>query len=55
MRPVRSAASDVRAALGELGYRPDEIAEALRDLTIEPDADPGETLRRVLQRLGAPR
>ncbi len=50
-----SAASDVRAALGELGYRPDEIAEALRDLTIEPDADPGETLRRVLQRLGAPR
>ena len=23
-----------------------------RDLTIEPDADPGDTLRRVLQRLG---
>jgi Holliday junction DNA helicase RuvA len=49
------AVADVRAALGELGYRPDEITEVLRDLTIEPDADPGDTLRHVLQRLGAPR
>ena len=49
------AVADVRLALGELGYRPDEITEVLRDLAIGSSDDPGDALRRALQRLGAAR
>jgi Holliday junction DNA helicase RuvA len=49
------AVADVRLALGELGYRPDEITEVLRDLAIGSGDDPGDALRRALQRLGAAR
>lgn len=49
------AVADVRLALGELGYRPDEISEVLRDLAIGSSDDPGDALRRALQHLGATR
>lgn len=49
------AVADVRLALAELGYRPDEITEVLRDLAIGSNDDPGDALRRALQRLGAAR
>ncbi len=46
-----SSVSDVRTALAELGYGPDEVAEAVREL---PDsADTAELLRLALQRLAA--
>ncbi len=46
-----STVSDVRTALAELGYAPDEVAEAVREL---PDsADVAELLRLALQRLAA--
>lgn len=44
-----SAHSDVREALGGLGYGTDEIAAALRDLPA--DADSADLLRQALQRL----
>ncbi len=44
-----SAHSDVREALGGLGYGTDEIAAALRDLP--PDANSADLLRQALQRL----
>ena len=45
-----SSLADVRDALAELGYGPDEIAEATREL---PDGDVGDRLREALRRLGA--
>jgi len=44
-----SIGSDVHDALASLGYAPDEIAAAVRDLP--DDADAGELLRLALQRL----
>ena len=44
--------SDVRDALTELGYEPDEIAAATRELG---EGDTGELLREALRRLGANR
>lgn len=44
-----SARGDVRDALAGLGYGPEEIAEATRDL---PDGDAGSLLKLALQRLG---
>ena len=42
--------ADVRDALAELGYGPDEIADATREL---PDGDVGDRLREALRRLAA--
>ena len=47
-----SATSDVRDALGGLGYAPEEIREALRDV---PAADAPTMLRDALKLLGARR
>ena len=47
--------ADVRAALAELGYSPDEITTALRATTVRPDDDVSATLRMVLQHLGTAR
>lgn len=47
-----SARADVRDALVELGYTPEEIAEATRDL---PDADAGSLLKEALRRLAGAR
>lgn len=49
--PVGSPVADVRDALTGLGYGPDEVAEAVRDLP--GDADSAELLRLALQRLAA--
>jgi Holliday junction DNA helicase RuvA len=46
------ALADVRSALAELGYAPDEIREALHGLSDEADAS--ELLREALQRLAVP-
>lgn len=46
-----SSVSDVRDALAGLGYGPDEVADAVRDLPV--DADTSELLRLALQRLAA--
>lgn len=46
-----SGVADVRDALAELGYAPDEVAEAVRDLPT--DADVPELLRLALRRLAA--
>jgi Holliday junction DNA helicase RuvA len=46
-----SPLGDVRDALTNLGYGPDEVAEAVRDLPDEPDSS--ELLRLALQRLAA--
>lgn len=48
----RSVRADVRDALAGLGYGPDEIAEAVRDLDGE---DPGLLLKAALQRLAGSR
>ncbi len=48
-----SAISEVREALGGLGYSPDEIREALRELPV--DADAATLLRDALKQLGARR
>lgn len=48
-----SARADVRDALAALGYGPDEIAEATRDLA--DDGDVGALVRDALRRLAAPR
>jgi len=48
---VASPLTDVRDALTNLGYGPDEVAEAVRDLPDEPDSS--ELLRLALQRLAA--
>jgi Holliday junction DNA helicase RuvA len=48
---VASPLTDVRDALANLGYGPDEVAEAVRDLPDEPDSS--ELLRLALQRLAA--
>ncbi|CAN5825794.1 Holliday junction branch migration protein RuvA [soil metagenome] len=58
-----SVRADVREALVELGYGPEEVGEALRDLADraqaedadQADADAGELLREALRRLGARR
>jgi Holliday junction DNA helicase RuvA len=47
-----SARSDVRDALAELGYGPEEIAEATREL---PEGDPGTLLKEALRRLAGAR
>lgn len=47
-----SARADVRDALAELGYGPEEIAEATREL---PDGDPGSLLKEALRRLAGAR
>jgi Holliday junction DNA helicase RuvA len=47
-----SVRADVRDALAELGYGPDEIAEATRDL---PDGDAGDLLKEALRRLAGAR
>lgn len=47
-----SARADVRDALTGLGYGPEEIADATREL---PDADPGAMLKEALRRLGGGR
>ena len=49
---VRSARSDVRDALAGLGYGPEEIAEATRELA---DGDPGAMLKEALKRLAGSR
>jgi Holliday junction DNA helicase RuvA len=46
-----SPVADVRDALTNLGYGPDEVAEAVRDLP--DDADSSELLRLALQKLAA--
>lgn len=48
----RSARADVRDALVGLGYGPDEIAEATREL---PDGEPGAMLKEALRRLAGGR
>lgn len=48
-----SAVGDVREALSGLGYGPDEIREALRELST--DADAATLLRDALKQLGARR
>jgi Holliday junction DNA helicase RuvA len=51
--PVAAARSDVRDALTELGYGPEEVVEATRDL---PDGDdPGALLKEALRRLASAR
>ena len=50
-----STLGDVRAALSELGYSPDEITSALRNTAVRPDDDVSTTLRMVLQHLGTAR
>jgi len=47
-----SARADVRDALAGLGYGPEEIAEATREL---PDGDAGSLLKTALQRLATTR
>ena len=47
-----SARADVRDALEGLGYGPEEIAEATRDL---PEGNPGALLKEALQRLASAR
>ena len=47
-----SARADVRHALAGLGYGPEEIADATRDL---PEGDPGVLLKTALQRLATNR
>ena len=47
-----SARADVRDALAELGYTPEEIAEGTRDL---PEGDAGTLLKEALRRLGSVR
>jgi len=47
-----SARADVRDALAGLGYSPEEIADATRDL---PDGDPGALLKEALRRLAGAR
>ncbi len=47
-----SARADVRDALVGLGYTPEEIAEATREL---PDGDPGVLLKDALRRLASTR
>ena len=47
-----SARADVRDALANLGYGPEEIADATREL---PDDDAGSLLKTALQRLAASR
>ncbi len=48
-----SVRADVRDALGALGYGPDEVAEATRDL---PEGDDVAALvREALRRMGARR
>jgi Holliday junction DNA helicase RuvA len=51
--PGRAASplADVRDALANLGYGPDEVAEAVRDLPV--DTESSELLRLALQRLAA--
>jgi Holliday junction DNA helicase RuvA len=53
-RPVdRGALADVRDALTGLGYGPDEVRDAVRDL--DGDDDPGPMLREALRRLATVR
>ena len=47
-----SVRADVRDALAELGYGPEEIAEATRDL---PEGDAGMVLKEALRRLAGAR
>ncbi len=47
-----SARADVRDALAGLGYTPEEVAEATREL---PDGDSGDLLKEALRRLAAAR
>lgn len=47
-----SARADVRDALAELGYGPEEIAEATREL---PEGDSGTLLKEALRRLAGAR
>ena len=49
---VRNARADVRDALTGLGYGPEEIAEATRELS---EGDPGTMLKEALQRLAGAR
>jgi len=51
-RGPASPLTDVRDALTNLGYGPDEVAEALRDLPAEEN-DSSEMLRLALQKLAA--
>jgi holliday junction DNA helicase RuvA len=50
---VGSSTADVREALAELGYGPDEVREVLRDLP--PEGPVEELLRQALRLLGAVR
>lgn len=50
--PGPSVRADVRDALAELGYGPEEIAEATREL---PDGDAGSLLKEALRRLAGAR
>lgn len=50
--PPSSARADVRVALAELGYGPDEIVEAVRSLA---DGEPGAMLKEALRRLAGAR
>ncbi len=53
VRQAPSARAEVREALSALGYGPDEVREAVRDLPA--DGDPGALLRQALGRLGGAR
>ena len=46
---MASSVADVRDALTNLGYGPDEVAEALRELPDEPDTS--VLLKLALQKL----
>lgn len=48
-RAARSARADVRDALANLGYAPDEVVDVVRELP--DDGDPAELLKVALQRL----
>ena len=49
----RGALADVRDALTGLGYGPDEVRDAVRDL--DGDEDPAPMLREALRRLATVR
>ncbi len=51
-RGPASPLGDVRDALTNLGYGPDEVAEAMRELPAE-ETDTSEMLRLALQKLAA--
>lgn len=50
-----SVLADVRDALAGLGYAPEEVSAALREVAAEPGEDVADVLKRALQRLAVAR